>query len=1376
MMRTGLFIALGFVAGCSWCRAAEPQSFDPIAADYLRVARPLLERYCIACHDAETKEGELDLEQMHTLVELRQEAERWPKIAEMLDQAEMPPRDSDQLAPEEKQQLRAWIERYLEAESQALAGDPGPVVLRRLSNAEYTYTIQDLTGLDLQPAREFPVDGAAGEGFTNTGNALVMSPALLTKYFDAAKGIAAHLVPLPTGVRFSPATTRRDWTNEIVAEIKRFYAGFADPEGKLPWDKYLGAAVASRDALASGAQTPSQVAAAQGLNAHYFGELVRLLNADDASPVLAGLRAAWRTAKPDDAPALVAEVARWQQALFRFQNVGHMKPWVVVVDPVVAEQELRFKFSDAADAGPITVHLVASAGGDSSEHDLVVWRRPRLVIPGRPELLLRDVRQFAGALEAHRSELFAATAACLDAAGEAAAAGQTVDVAELAARHGVAAETLSAWLDYLGLNAAPALRLDYLTQALTSTGGYDFVRGWGSPETPSIVANSTDQHIRIPGNMKGRGVCVHPSPTLNIATGWRSPLAGMIHITGQVTHAHPECGNGVTWAVELRRGSTRQTLASGVAQGGAPVPFGPLDDLAVREGDLISLVVGPRDGNHSCDLTDIELTIKAGDRTWNLSQDVSGDILASNPHADAQGQPNIWHFYTEKVDGTKAGPVIPAGSLLARWQATDKPDEKRALAGELQSLLTGAPPADKQHPDAVLYRQLASLGGPLLASAAASAAKGTPLEAPSTSGTADWGIDPALCGHRPDGSAIDAADLCLAAPTALAVRLPSDLIAGCELVATVTLDETAAEGTAQAQILPAPPGDLRALRPDTPVLARPGSAAHGRIETALAEFRNWFPAALCYSRIVPVDEVITLTLFHREEDALARLMLDDEQRAYLDRLWSELRFISQDALITVDAFGQLLEYASQDSDPRLFEPLRESIYRQADEYRQWLLATEPVQIDAVLAWAEKAYRRPLTDADRSELHNLYAQLRAEELPHDEALRLLLARVLVAPAFLYKLEAAAAGEGPAPVSDWELANRLSYFLWSSAPDEALKVDAAAGRLHDPDVLAGHARRMMRDPKVRRLATEFACQWLHIYDFASLDEKSPRHFPEFAELRDDLYEEAIQFFTDLVRRDGSVEEIWNADHVLVNETLAAFYGVPFDSGTPVPDSSWRRIDHAQQLGRGGVLGLGATLAKQSGASRTSPILRGNWVSEVLLGERLPRPPKGVPVLPEDEAALEGLTVRQLIEAHSIDPKCINCHQRIDPLGFALESYDAIGRRRERDLGNRPIDVHARLRDGTEFDGLAGLRIYLISTRHDDVIGQFCKKLLGYSLGRSVQLADRRLLADLRAQLAAGGYHMSTAIEAIVRSPQFRMIRPQQASLATATAQTSPDRPAP
>lgn len=359
-------------------------------------------------------------------------------------------------------------------------------------------------------------------------------------------------------------------------------------------------------------------------------------------------------------------------------------------------------------------------------------------------------------------------------------------------------------------------------------------------------------------------------------------------------------------------------------------------------------------------------------------------------------------------------------------------------------------------------------------------------------------------------------------------------------------------------------------------------------------------------------------------------------------------------------------------------------------------------------------------------------------------------MFVAPAFLYRAEKAAPGATPGPVDDWELATRLSYFLWSSAPDDELRALADNGMLHRPDVLTAQTRRMLRDPKVRRLASEFAAAWLHVYGFDELGEKSERHFPTFNGLRGAMYEETLRFFTDLFQRDGSVLEILDADHTFLNAELAKHYGIPGVTGP-----GWRRVDGVRQYSRGGILGQATTLAQQSGASRTSPILRGNWLCEVLLGERLPRPPKDVPRLPEDEAT-GSLTVRQLTEKHSTDPRCYGCHRRIDPYGFSLEAFDAIGRLRDKDLGGHPVDTRAKAMDGAEFEGINGLRGYLLFKRRDAFLKQFCRKLLGYSLGRGVMLSDGPLVTGMRDELASHEHRFGAAVESIVLSHQFREVR--------------------
>ena len=1400
--------ALGALWIATMLHCAAAAVHPELEKDFTAAIQPTLKQYCLGCHSTEKHKGDIDLEGLNSLPEVMKHAKVWQGVAEQLVLGEMPPKEKPQPTSAERDRLLDWVDRVLDEAAQARAGDPGPVVLRRLNNAEYTYTVRDLTQVaSLDPAKQFPTDSAAGEGFMNTGNSLVMSPALLSKYLDAGKEIASHTVLLPTGIRFSPSTSPRDWSEEMLAAIRAFYAQFTDTGGGspvnlqgikfdtkdggvLPLQRYLEAALELRSRLSQTATSEGEPGSVEGqlgrlardrkLSPRYLAVLWSSLEATNASLLLDPIRVRWRTAKPADAPAIAASIAQWQQTLWRFTQVGHIgkrdgpKAWQVPVTPLASAREVRMKIPTPSAGPDVILYLVASDAGDGNENDFALWENPRLVAAGRPDLLLRDVQTAVYAVRTNRKKVFSSAAESLAAAAELSGSSDTNAVARLAQKHGIESTVFAAWLDCLGIGAGEARIDSPMTQKMENVPSYDFIKGWTGADALSVLANSSDQHVRVPGNMKPHSVAVHPSPKQRVVVGWRSPVATTLRVEGLVQHAHPECGNGVTWALELRRGHSRQRLAAGTAQGVKEVKFGPFENIAVQPGDVMSLSIGPRDGNHSCDLTLVECNLSDGTRQWNLAKDVSPDILAGNPHADSLGNAGVWHFYSEPDSGGGADSVLPADSLLAKWQSSASAEEKQRLAGELQKLLlSDAGGLAKDSPDAALYRQLTSLNGPLLGGilrAASANPRGSSPVAIPVDGEG-VGLDPSIFGKHPNGSKVDDSSLCVRAPSVLEVRLPADLFEGCEFVATARLHpETGSEGSVQMHLQLTKPTHLelaagavreqggkstwsdgeRPVLSDSPILVSDGSSVKKRIEAAFDEFRQLFPAALCYTKIVPVDEVVTLTLLYREDDHLRRLILDDAQIAEIDRLWAELHYVSQDALKLVDAFEQLWQFATQDADPSAFTPMREPIKQRAEEFKKLLVDTQPAHLEALLKWAASAYRHPLSDAEKDELRGLYRKLRTEEIPHDQAIRLTLARILVAPAFLYRAEKAAPGDKSGPVTPWELATRLSYFLLSSTPDAELRDVAASGKLGDPSILAAQSRRLIRDPHARRLATEFACAWLHIYDFDALGEKSERHFPTFNGLRGAMYEETIRFFTDLFQRDGSVLDILDADYAFLNEELAMHYGIP-----DVKGAEWRRVDGVKKFSRGGILGQATTLAKQSGASRTSPILRGNWLCEVLLGEKLPRPPKDVPRLPEDEAT-ETLTVRELTEKHSSDPKCYGCHRRIDAYGYSLEAFDAIGRYRERDLGGRPVETHAKVLDGSEFDGLDGLRNYLVTKRRDAFLKQFCRKLLGYSLGRGVMLSDNPLISEMRAQLAAHNYRISAAIETIVRSQQFREVR--------------------
>lgn len=1427
MQRAAFIGVLG--TSLSWMPYNTAQGDDATAIlDSFRTsAAPILHKYCSECHGDNLAEAEINFQSMPsgTLANLAEHSDVWQRTLEVIETAQMPPQDSPQYTTTEREQLIGWIQSLLSYEAKKSAGDPGPVVLRRLSNAQYTYTLRDLTGVaSLDPAREFPVDGAAGEGFTNTGNALVMSPALVTKYLDAAKEVARHAVLLPDTIEFSPNTTSADWTNEKLDTIRRFYNRYTSNEtnggsvnlqgiifdtnqgGRLPLKLYLRTLLTHAKAFNAADENVVRLAAEQQLSPKYLFSLRDAMRSDDPNVFLDPLRSGWQRAVSGHAVSeaeidqLVGYVTQWQNALFRFTTVGHIgkvggpKRWLEDTVPLDNKSTLRFPLPAANPQGQVEFSLLTSTAGDDGKNDYARWQNIRLVAAGRRELPLNQLAAISAALNQRRTTALSQVESYLEAVTEVQASRSTdpsslVDATQIAQQKGLDAELLTAWLNYLGISVAGPVKIEnHLTGKLENVSGYGFVSGYGVNETPIVLANSSENHVRIPGNAWPKKVVVHPSPTLEIAVGWLSPVAIKASVTGEVTHAHPECGNGVTWRLELRRQQRRQTLAEGISHGGTPVKVDVPASLDIQVGDALILLVGPRDGNHSCDLTKVDLTItdtSDPNRVWDLGADVSPDIMAGNPHADRLGNANVWHFFTEPLSNAKGvGPTIPVGSLLSQWLDATEPEKKKELTLKIKELVQNPAPADGGTPDAQLRQQLTSLQGALLGGPFAadsnwlneflaknSSSVGTSSELVSIATHAQPGSPLPFAPSAEDQSPTN--DLVVKAPESVVVTLPGEIVAGYEFVADVSIDrQGVGTGSVQAYVVPgraAPPQALQAgtaetgaargawtdgLPPATvsnPILVDDYGEARTGLLNDLELFRNLFPPALCYVKIVPVDEVVTLTLFYREDDHLKRLMLSDAESAQLDRLWDQLHYVSRDALKLVDAYAQLMEYATQDADPSVFEPLRKPIMEQAKLFEQQLLDSQPKHIDAVLAWAERAYRRSLHPDEALDLRAFYEVLRREEIPHEEAIGLLLARVFVAPDFLYRLEVPPEGAAPGPVSQTELASRLSYFLWSSMPDSALLELAAKGELANDDVLIQQAKRMLQDERGARLANEFATYWLHIANFDEFDEKSDQFFPTFRELREPMQQETLQFFTHLFRNDGSVLDILGADYTFVNGPLAQHYGIPGVTG-----DQWQRVQYPADQQRSGILGQGTVLASLAGASRTSPILRGNWVSEVLLGEKLPKPPKGVPPLPDDVAGRGGLTMRELVELHGSNEKCAVCHKRIDPLGFAMEKFDAIGRFRSNDELEKPIDVKIRTIDGVEFEGVGGLRDYLLNQRRDDFVKQFCKKLLGFALGRGVQLSDRGLLDEMQSSLEKNDYRFSAALEPLLKSKQFREIR--------------------
>ncbi|MCM8528645.1 MAG: DUF1592 domain-containing protein [Lentisphaeraceae bacterium] len=1322
--------------------------------------KPVLDKYCLGCHSTKKHKGDLDLEKYSSLEGLRQKPKIWQHVIEQMESGEMPPKKKKQPTPEERKALLGWIKSNLDSLARSRLGDPGPVVLRRLSNAEYTYTLRDLIGIKgLNPAREFPVDGAAGEGFTNTGMSLVMSPALITKFLNAGKEVSQHAILVPDGIRWSKGTSRRDCTNELLSEIRNFYSKYTVPGNKqtvtlqgilldrsngrkLPHELYLKAAFEIQQG-----SSRASVVEKYGISDVYLEKVIAFLK--QPSMLAGDIQDRWKTVKVNEIGALAQQLDSWQNVLFKFNPVGQVgfpngpKTWMEADSPLRDHIKLSLTIPKDLKDPQHTVSIAVSDNADGKGQGQVKLYNAKMIFPDNKSIALKDVRLQVEGILGRKKEILVSTEKALAAAAKLQESKGQLSLKELASEFKIEEEFLSAWLTYLGIESGGSPALTYLNNKLNGGGNHPFIKGWGVPQTPNLVTNPTDQMVRIPGIAKPHGVFVHPSPKLNICVGWRSPVSGKVRVSGAVTHAHHDCGNGVDWKVQYRKGSHRRQLSSGISHGPKAVEIAIGESITVNEGDFISLIVGPRDGNHSCDLTDVEFNVElinSDSKKWSLTKDVSADPLQGNPHADSYGTANIWHFYTEPVSGKENQSVIPQGSLLTRWLEANDLNEKKKLASDVQKLINSAKAPNG--PDGALYKQLTSFNGPLLKSGVM---KGKSVQGDLKS---SWGIDPQLFKE----------DLQLQGGKQLSFELPSELAAGCRIEMEGQLVSADDASSVRVELFNGKDNRVKNNwwlgNPNLPLLVKKSGPVKERLEKVFHEIRKVFPAAVCYTRIVPVDDVVTLKVFFREDDQLQEMALNDSQKAYVNKLWEELIFVSHEPLIQFDAYEQIWQYATQGGSPEHLEPMRAPITKAAEDFKKQLVAVEPKQLDAVVKFSAKAYRRPLTGKEEKSLRDLYSKLRSQNMSHEDSIKLLLARVFISSGFLYKEELPPAGDKQKPVNAFELASRLSYFLWASQPDEELMALAQNGAILKPEVLRQQVGRMLKDPRISRLAKEFGCAWLHIHGFDQQGEKSEKHFPTFNSVKGALYEESIQLFTDFFQNNKSVLNLLDGNEMFVNETLAKHYNIPGISG-----KEFRKIGEAGKYHRGGILGLGATLAQHSGASRTSPILRGNWVSEVLLGEKLPKPPKDVPQLPEGES-IQNLSMREITEKHTNDPRCARCHARIDPFGFSLEAYDAIGRWREKDPQNKPYNTTTKVPDGTVLEGMNGLKKYLLTTKKYSFVRQFNKKLLGYALGRSVILSDEPFLDSLQEKFAQENFKINSIVEEIVLSRQFREIRGRDA----------------
>ncbi len=399
----------------------------------------------------------------------------------------------------------------------------------------------------------------------------------------------------------------------------------------------------------------------------------------------------------------------------------------------------------------------------------------------------------------------------------------------------------------------------------------------------------------------------------------------------------------------------------------------------------------------------------------------------------------------------------------------------------------------------------------------------------------------------------------------------------------------------------------------------------------------------------------------------------------------------------------------------------------------------------------RAYRRPVTDEDLRKPLQFFREGSAGDAGFDAGIENALAAILVSPHFLIRVEQDPAGLKPGAayrVSDLELASRLSFFLWSSIPDDPLLAAAVRGDLRQPKLLEDQVRRMLADGRSRSLVTNFAAQWLQL---GKLDSISPdlRLFPDFDDnLRQAMREETELFFGKILREDRPVTELLGADYTFLNERLAKHYGVPNIYG-----SRFRLVSFAgdPERQRGGLLRQGSILTVTSYATRTSPVIRGHWILANLVGEPPPPPPPNVPTL-KDNTVAASLPMRARLAAHRADPTCASCHNAMDPVGFSLENFDAVGHWRAAEE-HRPVDASGGLPDGSTFNGVAGLERGLLQ-RPELFAGTLAEKLMIFALGRGVEPYDAPAIREIVRRAQADQFRFSALILGIVRSPPFQM----------------------
>ena len=544
------------------------------------------------------------------------------------------------------------------------------------------------------------------------------------------------------------------------------------------------------------------------------------------------------------------------------------------------------------------------------------------------------------------------------------------------------------------------------------------------------------------------------------------------------------------------------------------------------------------------------------------------------------------------------------------------------------------------------------------------------------------------------------------------------------------------------------------------------------------------------------DEFVQKIKYLRDDKFVAENMLDAATRKRLDQAWHDLyaAFEYHDSYLRLLAKHYNYDLkdkgiANMDKANIAALPIEMRKYvtplrREYDAVMAAQAAARPRHITDCLEFASNAWRRPLTESETQNLRAFYDKALSAESDHRKAIRALIARILVAPQFLYRVEGDGKAEvgvqsselrdsgeqsqsaqilktsynqdsalrtphsALAPLSNWEMASRLSFFLWASIPDDELRRAAAAGELTTTPGIQKQVKRMLADTKARRMSTEFFGQWLGFYHFDKYKGVDTSRFTEFTDdVKEAMYDEAVSFFEYIIRKDRPIREILTADYTFLNQDLAKFYGVKQEIKAT---EKAEMVTGANAFHRGGVMRMGAILTATSAPLRTSPVKRGDWILRRILGTPVPPPPADAGSLPADDKMFGGLSLKKKLEQHKRNATCANCHYRIDPLGFSLERFDSTGRWRDKYADGNTIEDSDILPDKSEIAGVDGLLKYL-QNKDAQVRKNLSYKMVGYALGRTV-LASDQLLIEKMVQAGSNATFAQLATE-IATSKQFR-----------------------